>query len=92
MVAGLENLPVPALAQGAVIPPNRKFLALLGDQGAGTNVEAPLSTIRQAMAEVLSGWNSAGDGQPINVYIGEELLDSVIANSERRRSLRSGGR
>ena len=30
--------------------------------------------------------------QPINVYIGEELLDSVIANSERRRSLRSGGR
>lgn len=92
MVAGLEDLPVPALAQGAVIPPNRKFLALLGDQGAGTNVEAPLSTIRQAMAEVLSGWNSSGDGQPINVYIGEELLDSVIANSERRRSLRSGGR
>ena len=44
------------------------------------------------MAEVLSGWNSSGDGQPINVYIGEELLDSVIANSERRRSLRSGGR
>ena len=65
---------------------------LLGDQGAGTNVEAPLATIRQAMAEVLAGWNGANDGQPINVYIGEELLDSVIANSERRRSLRSGGR
>ena len=44
------------------------------------------------MAEVLAGWNDANDGQPINVYIGEELLDSVIANSERRRSLRSGGR
>ena len=81
-----------ARAAGAVIPPNRKFLALLGDQGAGTNVEAPLATIRQAMAEVLAGWNGANDGQPINVYIGEELLDSVIANSERRRSLRSGGR
>ena len=36
VVAGLEDLPVPALAAGAVIPPNRKFLALLGDQGAGT--------------------------------------------------------
>ena len=92
MVAGLENLPIPALAAGAVIPPNRKFLALLGDQGAGTNIEAPLSTIQQAMAEVLAGWNGSNDGQPINVYIGEELLDSVIANSERRRSLRSGGR
>lgn len=55
-------------------------------------MEAPLATIRQAMAEVLAGWNGANDGQPINVYIGEELLDSVIANSERRRSLRSGGR
>ena len=92
MVAGLENLPIPALAAGAVIPPNRKFLALLGDQGAGTNIEAPLSTIQQAMAEVLAGWNGSNDGQPINVYIGEELLDSVIANSERRRSLRSGRR
>ncbi len=92
IVAGLENLPVPALAQGAVIPPNRKFLALLGDQGAGTNVEAPLATIQQAMAEVLAGWNGANSDQPINIYIGEELLDSVIANSEQRRSLRSGGR
>lgn len=89
----LADLSVPALAQGAVIPPNRKFIAMLGDQSAGTNVEAPLTTIKQAMAEVLAGWNGgSNDGQPINVYIGEELLDSVIANSERRRSLRSGGR
>ena len=84
----LAGLPVPALAQGAVIPPNRKFLAMLGDQTGGTNVEAPLATIQRAMANVLSSWN----GEPINVYIGDELLDSVIANSERRRNLRSGGR
>ena len=90
---GLEytaGVRVPALAQGAVLPPNRQFLAVLGDQTSGTNVEAPLATIKQAMAEVLSGWNGAGDGQPINVYIGEELLDSVIANSQSRRALRSG--
>lgn len=88
----LASLPVPALAQGAVIPPNRKFLAMLGDQSTGTNVEAPLATIQQALANVLGSWNGGSDGQPINVYIGEELLDSVIANSERRRNLRSGGR
>lgn len=88
----LASLPVPALAQGAVIPPNRKFLAMLGDQNTGTNVEAPLATIQQALANVLGSWNGGSDGQPINVYIGEELLDSVIANSERRRNLRSGGR
>ena len=80
-----------ALAQGAVIPPNRRFLAMLGDQTGGTNVEAPLSTIKQAVAETLAGWQG-GDGQPINIYIGEELLDSVIDNSQNRRALRSGGR
>ena len=88
----LAGLPVPALAQGAVIPPNRKFLAMLGDQTGGTNVEAPLATIQQAMANVLGSWNGGSSDQPINIYIGEELLDSVIANSERRRNLRSGGR
>lgn len=45
---------IPALAQGAVIPPNRKFLAVLGDQKSGTNIEAPLSTIEQAMRNVLA--------------------------------------
>lgn len=44
---------IPYLAQGAVIPPNREFLAVLGDQSSGTNVEAPLSTIEQAVANVL---------------------------------------
>ena len=44
------------------------------------------------MAETLAGWQGGADGQPINIYIGEELLDSVIANSQNRRALRSGGR
>ena len=44
---------VPHLASGAVIPPNKKFLAVLGDQKEGTNVETPLSTIKQAVTEVL---------------------------------------
>lgn len=40
---------IPQLAQGAVIPPNREFLAVLGDQKHGTNIEAPLSTIQEAV-------------------------------------------
>ena len=52
----LVTLPrIPRLAQGAVIPPNREFMAVLGDQKSGTNIEAPLETMvqafRQAMAE-----------------------------------------
>lgn len=50
----LVNLPtIPRLAQGAVIPPNREFLAVLGDQRHGTNIEAPLSTIQEAVAIVM---------------------------------------
>ena len=39
---------IPALAKGAVIPPNSKFLALLGDQRSGTNIETPLDTMVEA--------------------------------------------
>lgn len=44
---------VPYLAQGAVLPANKPFLAMVGDQKHGTNVEAPLSTIQEAVALVM---------------------------------------
>lgn len=49
---GSVSMPqIPYLAQGAVIPPNRKFMAVLGDQSAGNNLEAPESLIRQIVRE-----------------------------------------
>lgn len=45
---------IPLLAQGAVIEPNKPFAAVLGDQRTGTNIEAPLDTIKQAVSEVLT--------------------------------------
>lgn len=42
---------IPKLAQGAVIPPNREFLAVLGDQKHGTNIETPESLLREIYAE-----------------------------------------
>ena len=44
---------LPRLATGAVIPPNREFMAVLGDQKRGTNIEAPMSTIEQGVENVL---------------------------------------
>ena len=90
-LVSMPQVAIPALANGAVIPANRRFLAMLGDQTSGTNIEAPLDTIKQAVAEVLTGFGGGGE-QPINIYIGEELLDTVIAGSQRRRAVRSGGR
>lgn len=42
---------IPKLAQGAVIPPNREFMAVLGDQSNGRNLEAPEGLIRQIVRE-----------------------------------------
>ena len=95
MEAPLASLPVPALARGAVIPPNRRFLAMLGDQTNGTNVEAPLETIQEALAEVLA----AQGGQEITIrFAGDlaqlvRLLNPYIDKENNRRGARlvSGG-
>lgn len=42
---------IPKLAQGAVIQPNQPFMAMLGDQRQGRNIEAPEDLIRQIVAE-----------------------------------------
>lgn len=42
---------IPKLAQGAVIPANAQFAAILGDQRNGRNIEAPEGLIRQIVRE-----------------------------------------
>lgn len=56
-----QSFSLPHLAQGAVIPPNKKFAAILGDQTQGYNVEAPSELIKQMVKEGISevGMNSA---------------------------------
>ena len=54
------------LANGAVIPPNQEFLAVLGDQKSGRNLEAPEGLIRQIMREELAGLMG---GSEVNVNI-----------------------
>lgn len=55
---------IPQLATGAVIPPNRKFMAVLGDQKNGTNLEAPEGLIRQIVRE-----ESGEGGGAVNVNV-----------------------
>lgn len=70
----LLNVPtIPMLAQGAVLPANKPFLAMVGDQKNGTNVEAPLDTIKQALAEVMAQYG-AGD---VNVNISGDLAPFI---------------
>jgi len=60
----IQTLPVPQipkLASGAVIPPNSEFAAILGDQRSGTNIETPVSLMRQTFEDVLRGIEVEGN-------------------------------
>lgn len=78
----IPKVRIPRLAQGAVIPPNREFLAVLGDQKHGTNIEAPLDTIKQAVAEVLAQVNVGGG------YNGRIEVPVIIDGREIARAVR----
>ena len=49
----IDHVSLPRLAKGAVIPPNKEFMAMLGDQKSGTNIETPLSTMVEAFNTAL---------------------------------------
>lgn len=95
---------IPYLAQGAVIPPNREFMAVLGDQSHGTNVEAPLATIQEAVAAVMADVQS---GQMAGfetlatllrelvqavygINIGDEVIGQAAARYQTRQSIITG--
>lgn len=64
----VSNVALPRLAQGAVIPPNREFLAVLGDQKSGTNIETPLATMVQAFKQSMNEMGGMG-GRSITVVM-----------------------
>ena len=77
------QISIPHLAKGAVIPPNKEFLAVLGDQSSGTNIEAPLDTIKQALAEVMATSGGVQDTGDIVINIdGNEIFRVVRKQSK----------
>ena len=62
-ITPVSRVSLPRLASGAVIPPNREFMAVLGDQKSGTNIETPLSTMVQAFKQAMNETGGAGGRQ-----------------------------
>lgn len=99
LLPALPAMAVPFLADGAVIPPNQEFLAVLGDQKSGRNLEAPESLIRQILREELAGLGDVGNSGSATVIleldkreIGRTFLP-IIKKEESRIgvSLKVGG-
>lgn len=76
-IPSIQSFSIPALATGSVIPPNREFLAVLGDNKQETEVVSPLSTIEQALENVMSRMGSASP-QQINLVVDGKVLAKVI--------------
>lgn len=64
----VSQVELPRLAEGAVIPPNREFMAVLGDQKSGTNIETPLETMVQAFKQAMNETGGMG-GRSITVVM-----------------------
>ncbi len=82
---------IPKLATGAVIPPNAEFLAILGDQKSGTNIETPERLLRQIMREELGG---TGQQQipniEIPVYLDNDSIGRAVIKFINEQYNRSG--
>lgn len=67
-ITPVSRVSLPRLASGAVIPPNREFMAVLGDQKSGTNIETPLATMVQAFKQAMNETGGMG-GRSITVVM-----------------------
>lgn len=92
---------IPRLAQGGVIPPNNEFMAILGDQRSGTNIEAPLDTIKQAVAEelaeyidaMMTGFQAVVDAvndKDFDVTIGDNIIGKAAERYNKRQAFVRG--
>lgn len=84
----LDKIKLPRLATGAVIPPNREFLAVLGDQKQGTNIEAPAAAIEAAVARGMAQYG--GGNQTAILKIGEQELGRIIFKLNKDQTQRVG--
>ena len=88
----IPSVSIPRLATGAVIRGGNPFMAILGDQPAGkTNIEAPLSTIEQALENVMSRNEYARESVPVTInlnYDGETFarlsIPDILSELNRR--------
>lgn len=78
---------IPALARGAVIPPNREFLAVLGDQRQGNNYEVPDAKLRQLLREELS---ALGGKNEAVLVLDRDVLGRVVYQLNKAEGNRIG--
>jgi hypothetical protein len=104
-VGSMQKVSIPRFANGGYVKANTPQLAIVGDNKREGEIIAPESKITEAvntgvslalekvvnMLQQTQGAQQTGD-IVIPVSIGQEHIDTIIVNSQRRQNLRSGGR
>ena len=79
---------IPYLATGAVIPPNKEFMAVLGDQKHGNNIEAPESLLRKIVREEARGNQSGGGNYRFTANLNRRVIfDEIIEEAKLRQTV-----
>lgn len=74
------------LAKGAVIPPRSEFLAVLGDQKQGNNIETPEALLRKIVREETAGRQAGGGSYRFTAQINRRtLFDEMMKEAQMRR-------
>lgn len=76
---------IPYLAKGAVIPPRSEFLAVLGDQKQGNNIETPEALLRKIVREESGGQQSGGNYRFTAQINRRTVFDEIIEEARLRR-------
>lgn len=78
---------IPYLAKGAVIPPRSEFLAVLGDQKNGRNLEAPEGVIKDIIDDAFARHqqNSTGNVRFTAQINRRTIFDEIIDEAKLRR-------
>lgn len=77
---------IPYLAKGAVIPPRSEFLAVLGDQKNGRNLEAPEDLLRQIVREETGANRNSGGNYRFTAQLNRRtIFDEMIDEAKLRR-------
>ena len=84
-ISPVAHMAIPYLASGGVIQPNAPFLAMLGDQSSGKNIEAPESLLRQIVREEMGN-------QSVNINFTGSLaqLARILKPSIDKENVRTG--
>lgn len=79
---------IPYLASGAVIPPNKEFMAVLGDQKQGNNIEAPEGLIRRIVRE--ESGKSSGNKYEVALKVGRRELAKLVIDEAKLIQMQTG--